>query len=140
MTREKMMRIRQTIYLGFLTTLLISAIGCVGSRFTHLTPSTLSRNPDNRYTIEMEYKPSFGFRPVQAPKAEVIVNGKSFPMRPVDTVDQRWETTVQLDPSVDSASLQYKLTYNRGHDLHSAKVRSDLSTAYRLRLRDAFGR
>lgn len=134
------MRIRQKLYLGLCAALLTLALGCVGSRFTHLTPSTLGRNSDNQYTIEMAYKPPLGLRPIQDAKAEVMINGKWRRMEPVDRVDQRWETTARLDPNLDSVSLQYKLTYNRGQDLHSAKVRSDLSDVYTLRLRDSIRR
>src|SRR5690242_15107839 len=91
-------------------TLALMLTGCA-STFTRLSPLEQPRNPNNLYTVEVQFNsPQQAMRP-ESIKPYVVVQGQMYPLHPVPIVQNRWEGFVPVSPSSDSTEYRFKFDY-----------------------------
>jgi len=92
------------------------------------TPSTFSANPSGVYTITAEIKA----RPVIRPgslKANVVIDGKIFPMQPSELGSNLWEFDYHLPPGRSEAAYYILASYEigQGQSVRMSEVNTGLA-------------
>ena len=95
-------------YLAVLPILLLA--GCA-TTFTRVTPLEQPRNPDNQYPVEVIFNSSQQSLRWDSIQPYVLVNGATYPMRPVPMMQNRWDGFVPVPPGTNSVSYRFKFDY-----------------------------
>ncbi len=105
-----------------------------------LTPTTFSANPSGVYSITAEIKA----RPVvhqDSIKANVVIDGKLFPMRRSDLGSNLWEFDYHMPPNQTEAAYYIIVTYEGGstesprmHEVYTGLTHISVANRYSLSL------
>jgi hypothetical protein len=96
-------------FLPLLPVLLLA--GCTTAKFTRLSPTQQPRNPNNLYPVEVAFTSSQQSLRPDSLKPYVLVDGQTFPLRPVPVVKNRWEGLIPVPPTKKSATFRFKFDY-----------------------------
>jgi hypothetical protein len=108
--------------------------GCTTAKITRLSPTQQPRNPDNLYPVGM----AFGTRQQtlrwDSLQPYVLVDGQSFPLRPVPIVKNRWEGLIPVPPTKDTVTYRFKVDFL--YDVFGKEPQRDSawSPAYTLKI------
>lgn len=120
-------------FLPLLPVLLL--VGCATtSTFTRMTPSEQPRNADNLYPVEVGFYSQQQSMRLNSLQAYVLVDGKSFPMRPVPVVKNRWEGLVPVPPTTNSVTYRFKFDFLYNTFGNEPKPDSAWSPSYTLKI------
>jgi len=122
-------------FLPVLPVLLLAA-GCTSPKFTRLTPYEQPRNANNVYPVEVALNSSQQSLRWESIKPFVLVNGESFPLRPVPMVTNRWEGFVTVPPSTNIVVYRFKFDYLYNRFIKGPTPNSSYSQEYRLKVQD----
>jgi uncharacterized protein YceK len=109
--------------------------GC-SSTFTRLTPSQQPRNPNNQYPVEVAFKSDQQSLRWETIQPYVVADGQTYPLRPVPSVQNRWEGYVPATATANSVNYYFKFDYkynNMGTDPKPASAKSPM---YKLNIVD----
>jgi hypothetical protein len=120
-------------FLPVLPVLLLA--GCT-SMFTGLTPLQQPRNPNNLYSVEVQFNTTQQSLRLDSIKPYVLVNGDLYPMRPVGLVQNRWEGFVPVPAGASAATYRFKFDYLYNSIGSSPKPNSAWSSQYQLKIVD----
>ncbi|MGB7748940.1 MAG: hypothetical protein WBN75_16810 [Verrucomicrobiia bacterium] len=109
--------------------------GCAAT-FTRLTPLQQPRNPNNLYPVEVAFNSQQQSLRWESIQPYVLVNGESYPLRPVPLVKNRWEGFVPVPPGVNSVDYRFKFDYKYNNLGTQPKSNSAYSSAYKLTIVD----
>lgn len=117
--------------------LILSALftGCTTTTITNLTPSTLPRNPDNLYMLEMELTSNQQSLRRDSIKTYVTVGFDFYPMQRGQLLSNRWEALVPVAPDQNILHYRFKVDYDY-NDFGKRGQGSTMSTEYRLTIKD----
>jgi len=110
--------------------------GCTTAQFTRLTPNTQPRNANNLYPVEAAFDSQQQSLRWDSIQAYVLVNGQTYPLRPVPMVKSRWEGVVPVPPTANSASYRFKFDYLYNNFGTAPKPTSVLSKVQTLKIVD----
>jgi len=97
-------------FLPFLPVLFLA--GCsTTATFTRMTPSQQPRNADNLYPVEVAFNSQQQSIRWDSLQPHVLVNGQSFPLRPVPVVKNRWEGLLPVPPTLNNVTYRFKFDY-----------------------------
>jgi hypothetical protein len=96
-------------FLPFLPVLFLA--GCATPSFTRITPTLQPRNPDNLYPVEVAFDSQQQSLRWDSIKPYVLINGQTFPLRPVPIVRNRWEGLVPVPATVNTVNYRFKFDY-----------------------------
>ena len=118
-------------FLPILPVLLMT--GCAAT-FTRLTPLEQPRNANNLYPVEVQFtSPQQSLR-LDSLKPNVLVNGESYPLRPVAMMQNRWEGFVPVPAGASTATFRFKFDYLYNNVGTDPKPDSALSPEYQLKV------
>ena len=127
-------RLRKTMKASLSWILMATVLtGCSTTQLTNLTPNRLPRNEANVYSFEATWECKRRGVSDQV-DAVVLLDGNTYPMKPVPGTKNRWETQIAIPSEKVVVPYQYKFTYGYPGALSSQR-NSDLSPSYRLYLR-----
>jgi hypothetical protein len=109
--------------------------GCGSINITNLTPSTLPRNPDGNYPIEMvvdSNQQSLRFDSIQP---FVVMGWDFYPMVRTLNMNNRWEVLVPIPADQNIAHYRFKLNYEY-NDFGKVGQGSKMSTEYKLTVKE----
>ena len=109
--------------------------GCAAT-FTRLTPLQQPRNSNNLYPVEVAFNSQQQSLRWESIQPYVLVNGESYPLRPVPLVKNRWEGFVPVPPGVNSVDYRFKFDYKYNNLGTQPKSNSAYSSAYKLTIVD----
>jgi hypothetical protein len=122
-------------FLPLLPVLLLA--GCsTNATFTRMTPSLQPRNADNLYPVEVAFTSRQQSLRWDTVRPFVLVQGQSFPLRPVPVVKNRWEGIVRVPPTANAATYRFKFEYLYNSFGKNPQPDSSLSPAYTLKIVD----
>jgi hypothetical protein len=110
--------------------------GCATGTFTRLTPNIQPRNANNLYPVETAFESQQQSLRWDSIQAFVLVNGQTYPLRPVPLVKNRWEGLVPVPPSANSANYRFKFDYLYNNFGTAPKPSSVLSKIHTLKVSD----
>jgi hypothetical protein len=90
---------------------ILLAAGCSTAKFTRLSPIQQPRNPDNLYAVEVAFTSKQQSLRLDSIQPHVLVNGQTFPLRPVPVVKNRWEGLIPVPPTKNSTTFRFKFDY-----------------------------
>ncbi len=114
--------------------LALLAAGC-SSTLTNLTASKLPRNADGLYQIEAAWRTREQSVVVESIKPQVMVGTEFYPMRPVSTIEGRYEAFVPVPAGQNSLNYQFKFDF-QNYRMHVRRPNSYMSPGYRLEIID----
>jgi hypothetical protein len=122
-------------FLQLLPVLLLT--GCSTTAvFTRMTPSEQPRNADNLYPVEVAFNSGQQSIRWDSIKPYVIVQGQSFPLRPVPVVLNRWEGLVPVPPTENTVTYRFKFDFLYNTFGDDPQPDSAWSSAYTLKVLD----
>lgn len=93
--------------------------GCTTLSITNLTPSSLPRNADGLYPVEMAYQSNQQTLRRDDIKPYVVVGFDFYPMQRTLNMKNRWETLIPIPPGQTVVRYSFKMDYEynefRGH-------------------------
>lgn len=116
------------------STLLALAASCTTGVITNLTPSTLPRNPNGQYLVEMQLNSRQQTLRPESITPYVQVGFNEHKMRPTPKMTNRWETYIPVPASENIVRYKFKVDYqySRFGDPGQGSIRSD---EYRLTIK-----
>jgi hypothetical protein len=109
--------------------------GCAAT-FTRLSPLQQPRSSNNLYPVEVAFNSQQQSLRWESIQPYVLVNGESYPLRPVPLVENRWEGFVPVPPGANSVDYRFKFDYKYNAIGRKPKPTSAYSPAYRLTIID----
>jgi hypothetical protein len=109
--------------------------GCAAT-FTRLSPLQQPRSSNNLYPVEVAFNSQQQSLRWESIQPYVLVNGESYPLRPVPLVENRWEGFVPVPPGINSVDYRFKFDYKYNAVGSKPKPSSSYSAAYRLTIID----
>ena len=107
--------------------------GCTTSSVTNLTPRLQTRNGDNAYPVEIEFKTNLRTIRRETIRPYVQIGDDNYLMRQTPVVKNRWETLVPVPP--DQSFVNYRVKVDFSYNaLQEPKVNSVLSSPYQLQI------
>lgn len=111
--------------------------GCASTAtFTHMTPSHQPRNADNQYPVEVAFSSQQQSIRWDSLQPHVLVNGESYPLRPVPVVKNRWEGVIPVPPTANSVTYRFKFDYLYNAFGKNPQPDSSWSPTYSLKVMD----
>jgi hypothetical protein len=101
-----------------------------------MTPSEQPRNADNLYPVEVAFNSGQQSIRWDSIKPYVIVQGQSFPLRPVPVVLNRWEGLVPVPPTENTVTYRFKFDFLYNTFGDDPQPDSAWSSAYTLKVLD----
>jgi len=86
-------------------------IGCASTTITNLTPTTLLRNANGLYPVEMQMDTSQQTLRTDSVTPMVIVGEESYAMKQTLKTHNRWEALVPIPANVNSLTYKFKVNY-----------------------------
>jgi len=125
--------------IGALAALLVLA-GCASTTVTNMTPSTLSANPSQTYTITARVKPSASNVIPASETVKIIIGGQAYIMTKTPFIDGIYEFDYKAPAGVMSIAYYFLVEYNVS-DSGIVSSRTDYSPLQRATIidRDATG-
>jgi hypothetical protein len=112
--------------------------GCTSTAtFTHMTPSRQPRNADNQYPVEVAFNSQQQSIRWDSLQPHVLVNGESYPLRPVPVVKNRWEGLIPVPPTANAVTYRFKFDYLYNAFGKNPQPDSSWSPTYSLKVLDA---
>ena len=122
-------------FLPLLPVLLLA--GCsTTATFTRMTPSLQPRNADNLYPVEIAFNSKQQALRWDSIHPYVLVQGRTFPLRPVPVVNNRWEGIVRVPPTANAVTYRFKFDYLCNRFGNDPQPDSSLSPTYTLKIVD----
>ena len=121
-------------FLPLLPVLLLA--GCTTGTFTRITPDEQPRNCNNQYPVEAIFQSQQQSLRWDSIHAYVIVDGQSYPLRPVPIVENRWEGYIPVPPTENSAVYRFKFDYLYNNFGTAPKPNSEYSKQYVMKIID----
>lgn len=118
-----------------LAALALFVAGC--SSITNLTPSKLPRNGNGVYQIEAAWQTREQSVVPGSLKPQVMVGAELYPMRPVPTVEGRYEAFVPLPAGQSVLRYQFKFDFEN-YRMNVRRPNSYMSPGYRLEVVDKY--
>ena len=118
---------------------LVSALllaGCTTTTFTRVSPLLQPRNANNLYPVETIFDTPQQALRWDTIQAYVVVNGDSYPMRPVPMMHNRWEGVVPVAPSANAITYRFKFDFLYNNFGTQPKPNSAFSPTYTLKIVD----
>ena len=109
--------------------------GCGSITMTNLTPSTLPRNPDGNYPIEMVVDSNQQSLRLDSLQPFVVVGWDFYPMVQTLNMQNRWETLVPVPADKNLIHYRFKLDYEY-NDFGKRGQGSQMSTEYKLSIKE----
>ena len=109
--------------------------GCGSITITNLTPSTLPRNPDGNYPIEMVINSNQQTLRYDSIQPYVVMGWEFYPMVQTLNIRNRWETLVPVPADKDITHYRFKVNYEY-NDFGKRGQGSKMSTEYKLSVKD----
>ncbi len=91
--------------------LLLPALLAGCSSITNLTPSSYARDPSGFYRVEAQWSSQREVIRQGSFNAVVLLEVKSYPMRPVPLVQDRWEGFIPVPAAEDLVHYHYKFDF-----------------------------
>lgn len=111
--------------------------GCTSTAsFTHMTPSHQPRNTDNLYPVEVAFSSQQQSIRWDSLQPHVLVQGESYPLRPVPVVKNRWEGLIPVPPTANSVTYRFKFDYLYNAFGKDPQPDSSWSPTYSLKVMD----
>lgn len=121
-------------YLSLLPALWLLAGCSTTATFTHMTPSLQPRNADNQYPVEVAFNSDQQSLRWDSIKAFVLVNGQSYPLRPVQGVKNRWEGLMPVPATQNAVTYRFKFEYLYNSFGQAPQRDTALSQPYALKI------
>ena len=115
--------------------LALVAAGC--SSITNLTPSKLPRNANGLYQIEAAWQTREQSVVPGSLTPQVMVGSELYPMRPVPTVEGRYEGFVPVPAGQNLLRYQFKFDF-QNYRMNVRRPNSYMSPGYTLEVSDKF--
>lgn len=109
--------------------------GCASFSITNLTPSSVPRNADGSYPVEMLIDSRQQTLRHDSVKPYVVVGFDFYPMQRTLKMQNRWETLVPIPAEQDVLHYRFKVDYDY-NDFGDVGQGSKMSTEYILKVRD----
>ena len=113
-----------------LSLLLAVATGCVNT-VTNLTPTTITRSPNNMYRVEYQWDSTQQTVRPGSIKPFVVVGFDQYEMRPVMRMNNRWEVWIPVPAGKTETTYRFKVYYDYT-TFGSPKTAVKLSEDYKL--------
>ena len=123
-------------FLPLLPVLLVAGCASTAS-FTHMTPSHQPRNGDNLYPVEVAFSSQQQSIRWDSLQPHVLVQGQSYPLRPVPVVKNRWEGLIPVPPTLNAVTYRFKFDYLYNAFGKNPQPDSSWSPIYSLKVMDA---
>ena len=101
-----------------------------------MTPSLQPRNADNLYPVEIAFNSKKQALRWDSIHPYVLVQGQTFPLRPVPVVNNRWEGIVRVPPTANAVTYRFKFDYLCNSFGKDPQPDSSLSPTYTLKIVD----
>ncbi len=128
-TFTHMSKINKLCLLSLLPALLA---GC--SSITNLTPTEYPRDASNFYRVEAMWRSNRRVIQPDSFKPLVVVDLKTYPMRPVPLVRDRWEAFIPVPPDQNVVDFHYKFDF-RDYAFGKPKADSLMSSSYKFKVK-----
>jgi hypothetical protein len=86
--------------------------GCTTPTITNLTPSRLSRKPNDQYPFAVEYYTRQATLVRDSMKAYVIIGNEKYLMERIPMLTNRFETLVPIPAGQDTVTYRYRFEYD----------------------------
>ena len=122
-------------FFPLLPVLLLAGCNTTGT-FTRMTPTQQPRNADNLYPVEVAFDSAEQALRWDSLRPFVLVQGQSFPLRPVPLVKNRWEGLVPVPAGVNTVNYRFKFDYLYNNFGSEPKPNSVSSKIFTLKVVD----
>lgn len=89
---------------------MLALTGCTGT-LTNLTPHYQNRRAEGLYPVAVAFETRQATVRWPSIKPTVIVGDKSYPMRPMPLMTNRWETLIPVPADTNVVHFRYKLEW-----------------------------
>lgn len=101
-----------------------------------MTPSAQPRNTNNLYPVECGFNSQQQSLRWDSIQPYVLVNGQTYPMRPVPMVENRWEGLIPVPPTANTVTYRFKFDYLYNAFGNEPQKDSAWSSSYTLKVMD----
>lgn len=122
-------------FLPLLPVLLLTGCGTTAT-FTRMTPTTQPRNTNNLYPVEVGFDSRQQSLRWDSIQPYVLVDGQTFPLRPVPLVQNRWEGLIPVPPTKNATEYRFKFDYLYNSFGNEPQKDSAWSPNYKLKVVD----